>query len=1068
MSNQFKRIFWFVAIGVPVVGIIFFKEFLEFVSERPVEAVGLVVLYGVMVVLFGFVTNVWQELEEYPVLQRLMRLGKRVKVLFSRHRKRYVEQLIFRYRDFDMKGLSTQGVFALMLEDLFVELKVAPRAAHDATVDPLNVSDELQEGTHSVWAFLGALPLENQNLAIIGPPGSGKTTLLQHMTLSLVNGQKRVFNSPSDQLPLLLFLRNHTQVISQKSDYTLAEAVHFSLLIGNMSDPPPVAWFEKYLKRGECLVMLDGLDEVAEPKTRQRVVKWVEQQIELYRKNRFIVTSRPFGYRSNPLRNVMVLEVQPFTSKQMRRFVERWYLANQIKSYQKDDPGVRMKALEGAEDLIKRIRHTPALSALAVNPLLLTMIATVHRYRSSLPERRVELYAEICDAFLGKRQQARGMRINLTPRQKQTVLQPLAYHMMSRKQRQIPVDEALQVIAGRLKLVDPKQNGADFLRMIENSSGLLLERESGEYSFAHLTFQEYLAAAHLLDQQLEDELLKGARIEESWWHETIRLYCSNADATRLIAACLKEDKPSVAALTLALDCESEALKVQPKVRMKLQSILEQGMEDIDPERRRLVAEALLALRLKRMTRVEENLYLDNSLITHAEYQLFLDEQRAKGNHFQPDHWPQHQFAPASGQKPVFGVRPSDAEAFCQWLTERDVQGWSYRLPIRGECEPIGTTEHVALAGESINNLIEQPESKNQLLNAWGGYWTCSETGSQYTLESKPTVELSISALEKRVRTDCNHAMLRERARTLDRDLDLDFERAFDREVGQQLENHRDVAYALALELAQDDRLSHTRSLALNLSHALTQALNHTLELERNLSRDIARVLDIERALVHARQLEHNQELGLKQQLTLHRDLRRVRELIHSLNNIRARAINRALSRALARTRTEALKCARDEARSRDFASEFNLHEVINRARGLNLKLDNRIRAHAVNRARDLKRTLNLDRALEHDRRFVNKAIASRETEFLRWYARFIIWLIIDGLLTMLQKDERPRTFTDVFLRREKDQQWEEDVQDLADKYIDLYIDLAILEERIESRLPAFEGIRIVKERKPEA
>jgi len=39
-----------------------------------------------------------------------------------------------------------------------------------------------------------------------------------------------------------------------------------------------------------------------------------------------------------------------------------------------------------------------------------------------------------------------------------------------------------------------------FLPELEASSGLFLEREAGHWSFAHLTFQEYLAAAFWLSQ----------------------------------------------------------------------------------------------------------------------------------------------------------------------------------------------------------------------------------------------------------------------------------------------------------------------------------------------------------------------------------------------------------------------------------------------------------------------------------------------------------------------------------------------------------------------------------------
>jgi predicted NACHT family NTPase len=55
---------------------------------------------------------------------------------------------------------------------------------------------------------------------------------------------------------------------------------------------------------------------------------------------------------------------------------------------------------------------------MALNPLLLTMIATVHCYRGALPGRRVELYDEICDVLLGKRSEYKGIIEPLTAHQK--------------------------------------------------------------------------------------------------------------------------------------------------------------------------------------------------------------------------------------------------------------------------------------------------------------------------------------------------------------------------------------------------------------------------------------------------------------------------------------------------------------------------------------------------------------------------------------------------------------------------------------------------------------------------
>ena len=39
-----------------------------------------------------------------------------------------------------------------------------------------------------------------------------------------------------------------------------------------------------------------------------------------------------------------------------------------------------------------------------------------------------------------------------------------------------------------------------------------------------------------------------------------------------------------------------------------------------------------------------------------------------------------------------------------------------------------------------------------------------------------------------------------------------------------------------------------------------------------------------------------------------------------------------------------------------------------------------------------------------------------------------------------------------------------ELQRLIDCYLDLYVDFVILEQRVQGKLPAFEGIRIVKER----
>jgi hypothetical protein len=603
--------------------------------------------------------------------------------------KQYFTLLGYQNRDFDIKGLSTQTVHTLELEQVFVELKLQPQAPHKATADPLNnIPGEMRSDSYPIWQFFTMLSenekSQNAKIVLVGPPGSGKTTLLRHITLLLATPLKNEANKKLKlkKIPILLFLRDHVSDVVNRPDILLPEIIESTITKWDVAVPSE--WFNKKMKSGECLIMLDGLDEVAEPLARRQMVAWLEKQIRAYPNNTFIVTSRPHGYRENPITGVSVLEVLPFNRSQIDHFVQSWYLANEIKSHIADDLGVRMAAKSGADDLLNRLEKAPTLMELAVNPLLLTMIATVHRYRSALPGRRVELYKEICEVFLGKRQESKGLTIDLIPVQKQTVLQSLAYEMMCKNVREIRSGDAVEIIRAPLSLVKSGLNPVDFLKNVEQQSGLLLERENGVYGFAHKTFQEYLASMFILEQKKETELY--LRINDDWWHEVIKLYSAQTDATEVITACLDQDPPSALALSLAIQCLEEARQVQPEIRAITQKILQENAEDADPEIRKIVAQALLANRLKHLFALSPSVAIDTKPISNAEYQLFVDEMLGQGFDYSLPHWVENQFPAGSAHAFATGLTPTQALGFCSWLTEINAGSgqWYFRLPVASE------------------------------------------------------------------------------------------------------------------------------------------------------------------------------------------------------------------------------------------------------------------------------------------------------------------------------------------------------------------------------------------------
>ena len=83
-------------------------------------------------------------------------------------------------------------------------------------------------------------------------------------------------------------------------------------------------------------------------------------------------------------------------------------------------------------------------------------------------------------------------------------------------------------------------------------------------------------------------------------------------------------------------------------------------------------------------RIDEKTYIDDTLVTCAEYQLFIDEMREQGKYYQPDHWISYQFPKGQAREPILGVRHSDAVAFCEWLTKREDGEWKFCLPIQNE------------------------------------------------------------------------------------------------------------------------------------------------------------------------------------------------------------------------------------------------------------------------------------------------------------------------------------------------------------------------------------------------
>ncbi len=389
--------------------------------------------------------------------------------------------------------------------------------------------------------------LRHQYLAVIGAPGSGKTTLLKYLALSFARRQARErLELTEDRLPILVYLRDFGPFLDaapQQEDgaalllHFLSEQYQKTAAYLNL----PGDFFSQRLEAGRCIVLLDGLDEVIDPVKREHVLNMIVALASRYGANRFVVTSRPRSYESDAKQRLAPLyaecAIRDFDDDDMSAFARSWYTTVTV-DRRGDTVAAREAAVTQAEDLLRAIRADERIKTLAHNPLLLSVLAMVHQRGVGLPQRRAELYDECTDMLLGYWDQTKGGEAArtlanlgfLNRTEKRALLEPIAlwFHERGEHGLEATKEELEEQITEQFTAIfgdtteKARERATVFLGVIDKRAGLLVERVTGVYAFAHLTFQEYLAARAIADREdYIDYTLK--RLHKPWWREVLLL-----------------------------------------------------------------------------------------------------------------------------------------------------------------------------------------------------------------------------------------------------------------------------------------------------------------------------------------------------------------------------------------------------------------------------------------------------------------------------------------------------------------------------------------------------------------
>ncbi len=471
----------------------------------------------------------------------------------------YLRWLQARTENIELRGIERAGgapVVLLPLETAYVPLRAKWMGRRGADI-----------------ALNEVLGLGNR-LAIIGGPGSGKTTVLMHMAWalasSLLSGQpdparsrlgplmkpdetdkqdERVRQSKSEEykpneLPLPLFVplasfarhRRNLTGSAPAHERTLAYFISHHLISKQADFDLSIDFFVQLLKDGrDVLLLLDGLDEVANENERAEVRQSVEELVHGRKALRVVVTCRTIAYRSGRTAlgaDFRGIAVQPLNFDQhIVPMVRQAYaciypLDAALRTERAND---LLEGIQGLETQ-RRARLGEQAEAFVDSPLMVRLLLIVHFNNRRLPDERADLFDKAINTLLQvdySPDVSVGNHLAENWKRYRDMAQQLAFHLhqQGRDQGREIEEPALKAALRQDRAFEPYID--DFLSQA-SQRGSVLEERNGAYRFIHLALQEFLVARYLrevIGAEGRTEILAflDGRLDDPWWREPILL-----------------------------------------------------------------------------------------------------------------------------------------------------------------------------------------------------------------------------------------------------------------------------------------------------------------------------------------------------------------------------------------------------------------------------------------------------------------------------------------------------------------------------------------------------------------
>ncbi len=398
----------------------------------------------------------------------------------------------------------------------------------------------------------------SQRFFLLADPGAGKTTTLRHLAHTLASGEQRDPSYPADPChPIYVRLADWAQQLAGDAKVDVVDSAIAQLGAAVVDASSTAQWLRQVLKKGDALVLFDGLDEVPNPDLQTPLNEQLRLFVQTYPKARVVVASRKVGFsKPNLGAEFDQFTIEPLDEEAIVEFVTEW------SAFRHEHKSSRecAQCTERSGKLRHAVLDNPRIRTLAGNPMMLTILCLLYDAGATLPQRRWQLYEKIAEAFLfsweeKKRAGTPGAldhALKLDDREVLWLLKSIALEMQRKDFTIVPrwwlLEHCATFLRAELQFTDEdaRSEAEVLVWSLQERAGLLVERGLGRYGFLHLGFQEYFAARAVLAQDDPIDCLQEY-VYHPRWREVARLVAAQLDrrpASQLLRNILDDADPT--------------------------------------------------------------------------------------------------------------------------------------------------------------------------------------------------------------------------------------------------------------------------------------------------------------------------------------------------------------------------------------------------------------------------------------------------------------------------------------------------------------------------------------------